>query len=160
MKFGFRLKRQTIYKASYVINIRTTSERVTLVPIFYFIKISHLLPCSSFSKTGHAALLLFACGVLKKRGALRDAHACCQPVLVPRVQLSPVKRLKYFLCGLFKQGSLENAVFSGLRGFLPGIFPRRGSSGFSPRPNGTIAPCLTFGGSIDDSLPSAFANDG
>lgn len=44
-----------------VMNIRTKSERVTLVPIFYFIKIIHPLHRSSFSAKTHAVPALFAC---------------------------------------------------------------------------------------------------
>ena len=57
---------------SVVMNIGTTSERVMLVPIFYFITISHPLHCSSFFAKSHSAPALFAC----KRA--HNASACYQ----------------------------------------------------------------------------------
>ena len=55
-------------------NTRTTSEQVTLVPIFLFYKkISHLLHCSSFFAKGHAR---FACWLAS---ALTTALGRCQP---------------------------------------------------------------------------------
>ena len=67
-----RLKRREGSNPSF----SATSERVMLVPIvpiFYFIKISPPLRCSSFSEKGHTAPLppAFKCA--------RNASACCQP---------------------------------------------------------------------------------
>ena len=52
---------------------RTTSERVTLVPIFYAIKNQSPAPLFLLSAKGHAALHLFAC----KRA--HSGFACYQP---------------------------------------------------------------------------------
>ena len=83
-----RLKRREGSNPSF----SATSERVMLVPIFYFIKISPPLRCSSFSEKGRAAPSLLAC----KRS--RDAPACYQPFSgCVRVRISFQKILGFIL---------------------------------------------------------------